>query len=161
MNKPVVAGVIAAVAVFAGVLYSERQPAQNRPLDDGPTKAQGIPAPAVQPAAPTRPDYVASSKPPPRTTPADPRLAALMVSPDNALIEYFSDPEGRVIREVDNDPNSPGYRKPLREYSYAGNQVIRLVTYHYRGDQVQVTTTDVTYKADGNVDQFHEATRPD
>jgi hypothetical protein len=159
MNKSVIAGVLAAAAVFVGVIYFEREPAQKSPVDDEPAKAHTLPAPAVQPAAATRPNYISSSKPPARTPPADPRLAALMVSPDNALIEYFSDAEGRVIREIDNDPNSPGYRKPLREYTYAGRQVIRLVTYHHLGDQVQVTTTDVTYKADGSVDQFHETTQ--
>jgi hypothetical protein len=159
MNKPVVAGVIAAVAVFAGVIYLERGSAQRASLDDAHAKAAAKPAEVEPPPAPIAPGLVASTAPPPRAKPADPRLAALMVSPNNAQIEYFSDPEGRVIKEIDNDPNSQGYRKPLREYTYAGKQVIRLVTYHYLGDQVQVVTADVVYKADGSVDQYHEATK--
>ena len=47
-----------------------------------------------------------------------------MVSPDNSLIEFFTDPEGRVIKEIDNDPNSPSFGRSLREYAYAGDKVI-------------------------------------
>src|SRR4051812_14381441 len=112
MNKSVVAGVIAAAAVFAGVIYFKREPVMH----DGPHKADVIAPEVRKSVVPDGPGLVSSSKPPPRTAPADPRLAALMVSPDNALIEYFSDPEGRVIKEIDNDPASLGYGKPLREY---------------------------------------------
>jgi hypothetical protein len=159
MNKSVIAGVAAAVAVFAGVVYFESRSAQQGPTDDASAKAATLVAEAAKPPTPTGPGLVSSSIPPPRAAPADPRLAALMVSPSNAQIEYFSDAEGRVIKEIDKDPNSPGFGKPLREYTYAGKQVIRLVTYHYLGDQVQVVTADVVYKPDGSVDQFHESTR--
>ena len=54
--------------------------------------------------------------------PRDPRLAALMVSPENALVEFVPGDHGQVIKEIDKDPNSPGYRKPLREYTYAGDR---------------------------------------
>jgi len=159
MNKPVVIGVIAAVAVFAGVLYFERDTAPRASVDDASAKpAATVPA-TPAPSVPIGPGLVSSSKPPPRVAPADPRLAALMVSPDNALIEYLSDAEGRVIKEIDNDPSSLGHGKPLREYTYAGSQVIRVVTYHYLGDRVQVVTTDVRYKPDGSVDRVDESTR--
>jgi hypothetical protein len=159
MNKSVVAGVIAAAAVFAGVIYFERGPAQSASLQDAPAKAATTPEEAAKPPTPTGPGLVSSSTPPPRPASVDPRLAALMVSPNNAQIEYFSDPEGRVIKEIDKDPNSPGFGKPLREYTYAGNRVIRLATYHYLGSQLQVVTADVVYKADGSIDQFRESTR--
>jgi hypothetical protein len=82
-----------------------------------------------------------------------------MVSPHDDLIEFFADANGKVIREIDNDPNSAGYRKPLREYTYAGDRVIRLVAYKYLGNQVQVIQADVVYKPDGSIDQYHETTR--
>lgn len=81
-----------------------------------------------------------------------------MVSPDNGLIEFVPDSNGKVIKEIDNDPNSLGYRKPLREYSYAGERVVRLVSYHYLGNQVQIVQADVSYKPDGSVDHYREAT---
>jgi len=161
MNRPVVLGAIAAVAVFAGVIYWSREPAQRSAQTQVPAKAEKPPALPAPPTVPAGPGLVSSSTPPPRLAPADPRVAVLMASPNNALVEYFSDAEGRVIKELDNDPNGPGYRKPLREYSYAGKQVISVVSYHYLGSQVQVVTTDVTYKPDGSVDQFHESTRYD
>ena len=157
MNKSLVLGGIAVVAVFAAVIWWQREPAEQAAA---PAVAQ---PPAAEPPRAVRPEPTPASRSAAGSRPvaSDPRLAALMVSPENALIEFFSDPQGRVIREIDNDPNSAGYRKPLREYTYAGDQVIRLVTYRYLGDQVQVVTADVTYKPDGSVDQFHESTRYD
>lgn len=161
MNRTLVAGAIAVVAVFAGVLYfagdrggdapAEAMPATERPGETAEPPATRATEPAPAPA--TRGNAAGRPKP------TDPRLAALMVSPADARIEFFSDPEGRVIKEVDNEPASPSYRKPLREYSYAGNQVIKLVSYRYLGDQVQVVTADVVYKPDGSVDEYREATR--
>ena len=81
-----------------------------------------------------------------------------MVSPDNALIEFVPDDNGKVIKEIDNDPNSAGYRKPLREYTYAGERVVGLVSYKYLGDQVQIVKAAVSYKPDGSVDQYQEST---
>jgi len=155
MNKSLVLGAIAVVAVFAGVIWWKREPAQQAA---SPAVAEPAPGEPPRPARP-EPTAVSRSTAGSRPVPSDPRLASLMVSPENALIEFFSDPQGRVIREIDNDPNSAGYRKPLREYTYAGDQVIRLVSYRYLGDQVQVVTADVTYRPDGSVDQFHESTR--
>jgi len=144
------------VAVFAGVVYFAggfREHAPAKPARDERPKVE-----AAKPV-PGPPPPVARSEKASRPAVRDPRLAALMVSPDNALIEFFTDPEGRVIREIDNDPASQGYRQPLRDYTYAGDKVIRLVTYRHLGNQVQIITADVTYKADGSVDQFKESTR--
>ena len=81
-----------------------------------------------------------------------------MVSPPNALIEFIAGADGKVIKEIDNDPSSAGYTKPLREYTYAGDKIIRLVSYKYLGNQVQIVTADVVYKPDGSVDKYREST---
>ena len=97
----------------------------------------------------------------PRAASADPRLAALMVSPDNGLIEFVPGADGRVIKEIDKDPNSLGFKKPLREYTYTGGKVTGLTSYQYFGDHVQITKTAVSYKPDGSVDQYLESTDHD
>jgi hypothetical protein len=154
MNLQRILVALAATAVFAAVVYIARdvahEPAAAPPADESARQTQpqaAASAPSARGSADQRP------------APADPRLAALMVSPPNALIEFLADPQGRVIKEVDNDPNSPAYRKPLREYSYAGDQVIRLVKYQYSGDETQIVTADVIYRADGSIDQLRESTR--
>lgn len=81
-----------------------------------------------------------------------------MVSPDNGLIDFVAGPDGKVIKEIDKDPNSAGFRKPLREYTYSGGKVIGLTSYRYFGDHVQITKTAVSYKPDGTVDQYVEST---
>jgi hypothetical protein len=155
--KTLVAGGIAVVAVFAGVIYFARDPAPKTPATGEQSADDGARAEAVMPAASSQPPVTRSANAS-RPVPADPRLAALMVSPDNGLIEFFADSDGRVIKEIDNDPNSAGFRKPLREYTYAGNRIIRLVAYRYLGAQVQIVKADVTYKPDGSVGMYQEST---
>ncbi|MEO8019838.1 MAG: hypothetical protein ABI769_18670 [Pseudomonadota bacterium] len=155
MRKALVGGGIAVVAVFAGVLYFARDPAPPSTAADQRSVNEVAPAPAVTPT-PAPPG--SRSAAPPRPVPADPRLAALMVSPDNALMEFVAGDNGKVIKEIDNDPNSAGYRKSLREYTYVGDKVILLTAYRYLGDQVQVIKAAVTYKPDGSVDQYQEST---
>lgn len=157
MKKTTIAAAIAVVAVFAGVIYFAGDFAGETPAKSVPAKTGTVPVEPVNPVA-ARPS-VSKSTAAARPKTADPRLAALMVSPNNDLIEFFADPEGRVIVEIDNDPQSSGYRKPLREYTYAGTQVIKLVTYRYLGSQVQVVTADVVYKPDGSIDRYEESTR--
>lgn len=150
MSKTLVAGGIAVLAVFAGVLYFARDPAQTPPATE---------PPAVVESAVKAP-FPGSERPPPRKpVVSDPRLAALMASPDDALLELVAAPDGKVIAEIDNDPDSAGYRKPLREYTYAGDQVVVLVSYRYVDRQVRTTRVMVTYKADGSVDQYQESTQ--
>jgi hypothetical protein len=98
------------------------------------------------------------SDPTGRPVPADPRLAALMVSPANDLIAFVKGADGRVIQEVDQDPGSPSFRKPLREYTYAGDKVVGVTNYRYLGGQTEVARTAVSYKPDGSVDEFREST---
>jgi hypothetical protein len=158
MRKTLVAGAVGVVAVFAGVVYfaSDRAP-QTKDTAPPPVVA----APAAEPAKPaTSPPQPASrSNAASRPVPADPRLAALMVSPHDDLIEFFAAPDGKVIKEVDNDANSASYRMALREYTYAGDKVVRLVSYKYLGGQTQIIEANVTNKADGSVDQYQESTR--
>lgn len=157
MNRNIVLGAISAVAVFAGVLYFAGDFRDETPVKAPPVKTENIKLEPVISAAP--PPAVSKSATASRPATSDPRLAALMTSPDNGLIDFYTDSEGRVIKEIDNDPGSPGFGRSLREYTYAGDRVIRLVVYRYLGDQVQTVTADVTYKADGGVDRYEEKTR--
>jgi hypothetical protein len=156
VKKTLIAGGIAAAAVFAGVLYFARDPAPPSATAGKPTPAgsSSEPAKSTTPSAPVSRTTGAS-----RPAVSDPRLAALMVSPDNERVEFFADAQGRVIREIDNDPSSVGYRKPMREYTYAGDRVIRLVAYRHLGNQVQIVEANVVYKPDGSIDKYQESTR--
>ena len=146
---------VAAVAVFGAVWFYAGGPAEQsggeppagtQPMNEGaPKTSPAAVAPAVSPTDPKG-----------RPVPADPRLAALMVGPEDALIEYVKDREGRVIQEIDNDPNSPRYRQPVREYLYAGGNVAGLTTYRHVGGQVEIVRVQVSYKPNGSVDQFRE-----
>jgi hypothetical protein len=155
MNKGIIAGAVAAVAVFAGVWWFAGE--HGEPPAAGASTATRTDA--VKPAAaPAAARDTTRADPAGRPTPADPRLAALMVTPDNGVIEFRKGSDGRVIEEIDQDPNSLGYRKPLRQYVYAGDKVVRLTTYRYHAGQVEVVRTTVSYKPDGSVDQFNETT---
>jgi hypothetical protein len=150
--KTWIVAALAVIAVFAGVYYlgrsaGEQPAAPVRPAADAPVMAP-----------PTQRTSRSVLEPAAKPTAADPRLAALMVSPDNGLIEYVVGPEGKVIREIDKDPNSPGFRKTLREYTYAGDRVVALTSYRHENGQVRSTRTIVTYKADGSIDRFLEST---
>jgi hypothetical protein len=162
MNKAMIAGAVAATAVFAGVVYFAGRPDERAPAAaDAPADAR-----TAQPAAkdgalaqlqgPGR--VVSRTDSTGRPAPADPRLAALMVSPDNGVIEFVKGADGRVIEEIDRDPNSLGFGKPMRQYIYAGDKVVALTAYRYHTDQVEVIRTAVSYKEDGSVDRYDETT---
>ena len=159
MNRIAVAGVVAAAGVFAAVYYIAREPATPAAAADIHAPAPG--APQSPPASAPAPATPAASGPAVRPVATDPRLAALMGTPGDDRVELIAGPDGRVIREVDADPNSAGYGKPLREYSYAGERVVALTAYRYLGDHVQIVRAAVTYKADGTVDQYRETTQYD
>jgi hypothetical protein len=156
MKGTIVAGGLALVAVFAGVYWIARDP-----LPADPAAATTADAAPTGPAAgePPSPNPSAAGRPPPiRATPEDPRLAALMGPPADPLIEYLPGPDGRIIKEIDRDPNSQGYSKPLREYLYADGRLIGVTAYKYLGSQVQVIRATVTYNPDGSVDDYREIT---
>jgi len=164
-SRTLVAGALAIVAVFAGVLYFARDPEQGatqaaQSAESGPAGAAGETTSATPPAAShpaADPRYAAAAK----KSASDPRLAVFAVSADNGMIEFVKDSEGKVIREIDRDPGSPNQGKPLRDYSYAGGQVVALTAYKYLGDHVQIVRTAVSFHPDGSVDQFRESTSYD
>src|SRR5688500_10201075 len=112
MRGMLVAGGIAVAAVFVGVYWLARDPAPAAPEPETSAQPPVIPDPAPPaveaPALPSR-------APPKRPEVTDPRLAKLLGRPDDALVEYLPGPDGRVIKEIDRDPNSQGYLKPSRE----------------------------------------------
>lgn len=97
----------------------------------------------------------------PTPAPYDPRLAALEVTPDNGWINYVTGSDGKVTMEIDMDPASPGYKKPMRKYTYAGDRVTELIAYRYFHDHVQITTTTVSYNPDGSIAEYAESTSYD
>jgi hypothetical protein len=150
---------VAVVAVLAGVVYVARDRAvdvaSSEPESAGaaPGAEERAPAPSVAAPAPV------AGGPPRRPPPPDPRLAALMTAPNDALIEMIPGPDGRVIVELDKDPASAGFGKPLRQYQYSGDRIVGLTAFRYFSDQTQIIEARVSYKADGSVDKYREETR--
>jgi len=160
---PIVIGVLAVGALIAGVAYLKHDPADQSPATtqakpgkeasaEPAVPAAGAPRSSVSRGSPSEPGR-ADSKP----VPPDPRLAALMVSPDNGLIEFARGSDGKVITEIDKDPSSPGFKKPMREYMYSRDKVIGLTAYRYLPDHVEISRTTVSYKPDGSVDRYAES----
>ncbi len=90
--------------------------------------------------------------------PTDPRLNDLIVSEDNALIEYIHNPDGQVIKEIDNNSVSASFKKPLKIYQYKNGKVSSLVRYQYNEKQVLVSSIDVAYNEDGSIKDYREST---
>jgi hypothetical protein len=160
MSKAAILGAVAVVAVFAGVYYVARdRDAGVEPQAGAAVKSD----PAAPPPSPSPVDATKSTAPVPvrPAVPSDPRLAALMVSQASDLVELVPGEDGRVIKEIDKDPASAGFGKPLREYTYHGDKVTGLTVYRYLGGQTQIIRADVTYKPDGSVDQYRETTEYD
>ncbi|HEY0681184.1 MAG TPA: hypothetical protein VGD45_02540 [Steroidobacter sp.] len=164
MNKTTLYGAIALGAIIAGALYlssagrNAEAPASAHQAGSA-TVASGLRSDAT-PSGGTvaQPSPVGQPQRADSTPPADPRLAALAVSPPNDLLEFVTDGSGKVIAEIDKDPASISFKKPLREYTYAGDRVIGLTAYRYLPDQVEISRTRVAYKPDGSVDEFAQAT---
>lgn len=154
MKKSTIATIVIAAAFGVGIYFmmvpGDRAP--NGAAQEEQASATGSASSTPKPTS--RSEVDAMQNP----APADPRLATLQVSPDNGLIEFVAGPEGRVIQEIDNDPNSLGYRKPSREYMYEGDKVVGLVVYRYLGDRVEITRTQVAYNPDGTVDDMRNTT---
>lgn len=167
MKNPVILGVLFVCAFIAAVLYFKPERA-NQPAptvettpDELAGTAQVTPAKVI-PRSHTSNGMPSSLRPAgANQVPQDPRLAALEVSPENGLIEFVRGPDDRVIVEIDKDPNSPGFRKPLREYTYSDGKVVGLTSYLYFPDHVEISRTVVSYKPDGSIDEFEESTSYD
>jgi hypothetical protein len=160
MKNKLLLGGLVLWALFVGALWWWRLPA-DAPAESTQAERKATPAtPAPSASDPTRPTVAMGSavRRPSRPVVSDPRLVALMGTPDDALIEYRSLPDGRVIQEIDQDPNSQGYLKPAREYSYAGDRLAMVTVYKYLGTQLQVTRATASYNADGSVDEYNEIT---
>jgi hypothetical protein len=155
MNRAGAAVIVAAAGVFAAVYFLARD-REEPAAAVAPAPGIAEPGPAAAPAPPLG---APGEAPVARPTVTDPRLAALMGNPGDDLVERIAGPDGRVIREVDADPNSAGYRKPLRDFSYAGDKVVAITAYKYFGDQTQIVRAVVSYKPDGSVDEYREDTR--
>ena len=164
MNKTTLYGTVALGAIIAGALYlnsadrNAEAPTSAHPAGSA-SVASDVRSDATSPGGTVaQSSPVAQLQPANSTPPADPRLAALAVSPPNDLLEFVTDGNGNVIAEIDKDPASISFKKPLREYTYAGDRVIGLTAYRYLPDQVEISRTRVAYKPDGSVDEFAQAT---
>jgi hypothetical protein len=147
MSKSIVVGAVVLVAIAVGVAYLTRES----------TDLPGATTPAAadkKTAAGQAPGVAHEAAPAPQ--PLDPLLAPLQVSPDNRLIKFIVGENGKVIAEIDQDPGSASFGKPMREYLYYGDKVVGLTAYRYAGDRVEVTRTAVSYKPDGSVDAVWE-----
>lgn len=154
MNRMSIAIGAAAVCVFAAVYFLAREPVEPA-VAATPAPTATLPSNEPPPADPVTTDIAARAVVRPASP--DPRLAALMVSPDNGLVELVPGPDGRVIKEIDKDPNSPGFSKPLREYTYAGDRIVGVSSYRYLGQQTEIVTARVSYKPDGTVDRVEQS----
>lgn len=167
MKNPVVLGALFFGAFVAAVIYLRPDPAPPPAPAADTASVEQAGTKAVTPAKIT-PRSRTSSGAPPAPRPAgssqalqDPRLAALEVSPENGLTEFVRGNDDRVIAEIDKDPNSLGFGKPMREYTYADGKVVGLTSYSYFPDRVEIRRTAVSYKADGSIDEFEETTSHD
>jgi hypothetical protein len=165
VRNPVILGALFVGAFIAAVLYLKPDPASppaSTAATAGNEQARADPAkPAkVSPRSRTSNAMPSAARPAgSNQAPPDPRLAALEVSPEDDLTEFVRGPDDRVIAEIDKDPNSLGFQKPRREYTYANRRVVGLTSYRYYPDYVEISRTVVSYKPDGSVDAISESTR--
>lgn len=156
-QKKLVLGGIVALSLLGMLVWLLRAPADPPPQN--PTGAAATQSPPQSPpATDPSPAPVERSAPPRQPAATDPRLAALLGAPGDALVEYKTAPDGRVIQEIDRDPNSQGYLKTMREYQYAGERLAVVTVYKYLGTQLQVTRATASYNPDGSVDEYNEIT---
>lgn len=156
MSRPLVIGAVALAAVAAGALWFVRAPSEGARAV--PAAGTADPGTAVKLPVSARPELTRGSAAS-RPAAPDPRLAVLLGSSDATAVDFLLDADGRLVKEVDADPASAGYRRPLREYTYAGDKLISLVKYRYTDRETQIIRADVVYRPDGSVDQYHETTR--
>lgn len=164
MKNPVILGALFVGAFGAAVIFFKPGPVSPpvstiettpaKPVVAGPVApAKGGPRSRTSGIGPSGPGQAGSNQ-----AIQDPRLAALAVSSDNGLIEFVHGPDDRVIAEFDKDPNSLGFEKPMRQYTYSSDKLVGLTSYRYFPDRVEISRTAVAYKPDGSVDEISEST---
>jgi hypothetical protein len=163
MRTPVFVGALAAAAFIAGVVYLKHDPAPQPATTQSAPGAHPVAEPVMPAARSPQSSVPGGTSSGPRSTdskqvPSDPRLAAMQSSPDNGLIEFVRGAEGKVIAELDKDPGSPSFKKPLREYVYSGDKVVAVTSYRYLPDHVEIQRTSVSYKPDGSIDRYAQST---
>jgi hypothetical protein len=164
VKNPVILGALFVGAFIAAVLYLKPDPA-NPPASTAATasheQASAEPAKPAKVSPRSRTSNAMPSSPRPAGSsqvPPDPRLVALEVSPEDGLTEFVRGPDDRVIAEIDKDPNSLGFQKPRREYTYANGRVVGLTAYRYYPAYVEISRTAVSYKPDGSIEKYEEST---
>lgn len=85
--------------------------------------------------------------------------AKLALSTDNGNVEFIKNTQGQVIRELDQDPTSPSFKKPLSDYGYQNGKVNSVTRYEYNAGLVTIYRLQVAYDAAGNIVDFRESAR--
>ncbi len=83
--------------------------------------------------------------------------AKLALSEDNGKIEFVKDAQGVVIKELDQDPASISFQKPLREYGYLNGKVNSVTRYEYNSGKVTAHKLQVTYDSAGELSDYRES----
>lgn len=161
MNKKIVYVLLLMLAAFSGGwLFAHKPAADNVPAVEH--SEASVSATATSNKASVSPTNSSlenmSSKAMASSPVYDPRLANLVASTDNPMINYVRGEGGIVIAEIDNDPNSASYKKPLKEYQYQKDHVRSMTRYEYYKTETVITTTDVAYKNDGSILDYRENT---
>lgn len=83
--------------------------------------------------------------------------AKLALSEDNGKIEFVKNAQGEVIKELDQDPASISFQKPLREYGYLNGKVNSVIRYEYNSGKVTAHKLQVAYDSAGKVSDYRES----
>ncbi len=86
----------------------------------------------------------------------DRRLANLIVEKDNPMVEYVYDEGGFIIKEIDKEPSSISYKKPLKLYQYKNGKVVKIEKYEYFSTETHITTIDAAFNDDGSIQDYRE-----
>ena len=167
MKNRIILGALFVGAFIAAVFYFKPEPA-NQPAPtvdtapDEPASAAGVKPAKVTPRSRTSNSMPSAPRPAGASQVSqDPRLVTLEVSPEDGLIKFVRGPDTESSPKSTRIPNSLGFRKPKREYTYSDGKVVGLTSYRYYPDHVEVSRTAVSYKPDGSIDKYEESTTYD
>lgn len=88
---------------------------------------------------------------------AEALVAKLALSEDNGKIEFVKNTQGVIIKELDQDPASISFQKPLREYGYLNGKVNSMTRYEYSSGKVTAYKLHVAYDSAGEVSDYRES----